>query len=103
MHESGDGKMEKTNERPSRQLMTKQEVATLLNVTTKTVERMVACGSIPFIRIPCGYGTGTRLRFDPADLNAWLTKCRDAEKEEKGGTRGGRNYKEIALDLMFGV
>lgn len=56
---------------PSR-LLTKKDLARMLDCTVRTVERMIEHGRIPSVRIPTATGTGTRVRFDPRVINEWL-------------------------------
>lgn len=55
---------------PIAPLMTTAEVAALLGVCTRTVRRMVQAGRLP------AYRTGRGLRFDRADLAAFLDRTR---------------------------
>ncbi len=41
------------------------EVADLLNVSTRSVYRMIETGTLPYVDLPCG------IRFDAADFAAW--------------------------------
>ena len=58
----------KTSERTN--LMTKKELAAYLNVSPRTVERYVAAGAIPFVRLPIG----GKLRFNEKDIKRWIEK-----------------------------
>jgi len=49
-------------------LLVTSEVARRLNVNPATVRRWAEEGRIRHIKLPNGF-----LRFDPADLDAWLT------------------------------
>ena len=49
------------------ELLTLSEVAALLQVSLKTVRRLVANRRLPHFRV------GRVLRFDPADVSRWLT------------------------------
>jgi excisionase family DNA binding protein len=54
------------------QLLTAKQTAALLNVHLNTVKRMVRLGEIPHYR----FGVRGDLRFDPADIDAWLATKR---------------------------
>lgn len=56
-------------------LMVTAEVADRLKVSTKTVRRLVAAGSLPAIRV------GYSLRFDLADVDAYIEQARTAPTE----------------------
>lgn len=49
-------------------LLTVGEAARLLRVSRRTVERLAGRGALPFYELPVRGG----LRFDRADLDAWL-------------------------------
>jgi excisionase family DNA binding protein len=57
-------------------LMTTREVAELLQLHAKSVERMARRGRLPSLRV-CG-----RVRFRPSDIASWLaarrTACHDS-------------------------
>jgi excisionase family DNA binding protein len=53
-------------------LMTTQEVAELLQLNPKTVERMARASRLPSLRV-CG-----RVRFRPSDIASWLAARRTA-------------------------
>ena len=53
-------------------LLTGREVAELLQVNPKTVERMARAGRLPSVRV-CG-----RVRFRPSDIASWLAERRTA-------------------------
>lgn len=46
-------------------LLKVSEVADLLNVSTRSVYRMIETGVLPYVDLPCG------IRFDAADFAAW--------------------------------
>lgn len=52
---------------PTLPLLTYPEAADRLRVSTKTLRRLVAAGTIPAVRISVG-----SVRFDVADLDAYL-------------------------------
>lgn len=56
-------------------LLSKNDVAKLLGYTVKTIDRLIAARRIPFVRIPTGYGPGTRVKFDKLELDKWLAEC----------------------------
>jgi excisionase family DNA binding protein len=58
--------------------MSPQELAARLGVSVKTVRRLVAAGELPTLRV------GGQLRFDEADLEAWLESSR-VNPAERGG------------------
>jgi excisionase family DNA binding protein len=51
-------------------LLTAAQVGRLAQVSSETVRRWARDGLIPFIELPSGH-----MRFDPADVRAWLTKA----------------------------
>jgi len=53
-------------------LLTSREVAELLRLNPKTVERMARAGRLPSVRV------ARRLRFRPSDIASWLTARRTA-------------------------
>ena len=61
---------------PLERLLTVRELAELLQLHAKTVERMARDGRLPSVRV-----TG-RLRFKPSDIASWLaarrTACHDS-------------------------
>ena len=58
-------------------LLSKKELAKYLGISTKTVERKIAEGLIPFYKI------GKVLRFDQESINELLKHCR------RNGNEGG--------------
>jgi excisionase family DNA binding protein len=52
-------------------LLTTRELAHLLHLNVKTVERMARVGRLPSLRM-CG-----RLRFKPSDIASWLAARED--------------------------
>ena len=57
------------------QLLTAKQAAARLSVHVNTVKRLVRHGEIPHYRL----GARGDLRFDPADIDAWLaTKRKDS-------------------------
>ena len=50
----------------SEPLLDIHEVAARLNITVRHVRRLVAERRIPYLKV------GSLLRFDPAEINAWL-------------------------------
>jgi excisionase family DNA binding protein len=52
-------------------LLTAREVAELLQLNVKTVERMARAGRLPGLRV-CG-----RVRFRPSDIASWLAARED--------------------------
>ncbi len=56
-------------------LMTAREAAKLLNISERTLYARTADGSIAVVRI------GNRgIRYDPADLRAWIARAKNSEK-----------------------
>lgn len=55
-------------------LLNRREMAALLGCSTRTLDRMIAAERIPYLRIPCFTGTGTRVRFDTREIEEWLKK-----------------------------
>ena len=56
---------------PLERLLTVRELATLLQLHAKTVERMARAGRLPSLRV------GGRLRFRPSDIASWLAARED--------------------------
>lgn len=56
---------------PLERLLTVRELATLLQLHAKTVERMARGGRLPSLRV------GGRLRFRPSDIASWLAARED--------------------------
>lgn len=54
-----------------RRLLTSQQVAAMLQVDERTVQRYAREGLIKALRL--GKGTRSRYRFDPADVEAYIT------------------------------
>lgn len=56
-------------------LLTARQAAKLLNISERTLYARTADGSIPVVRI------GNRgIRYDPADLVAWIERAKNSEK-----------------------
>lgn len=60
----------------ARPLMTTEEVAHMLNVTSKTVRRMVADGRLRAIRLGGAWPNAKLWRFDPDEVEAALRRWR---------------------------
>lgn len=58
---------------PEDEVITKEELAELLQVSTRTVERWVEESSIPFIRLP-KRGSKSNVRFLKSNVLQWLRK-----------------------------
>lgn len=56
------------------EVITKEELAELLQVSKRTVERWVEEGRIPFIRLP-KRGSKSNVRFLKSNVLQWLRKC----------------------------
>jgi len=56
-------------------LLSKKELAKKLGVSTKTIERKISEGILPFYKI------GTLIRFDENSINVLLEHCRHNAKE----------------------
>ena len=59
-------------------LLSKKELAKRLGVSTKTIERKINEGLIPYYKI------GSVLRFDENSINELLKHCRHPAKETEG-------------------
>jgi excisionase family DNA binding protein len=56
-------------------LLTARQAARLLNISERTLYARTADGSIAVVRI------GNRgIRYDPADLRAWIARAKNSEK-----------------------
>ena len=68
---------EETHQQPLPfRLLNKKELAAFLGCTTRTVDRMVATGKLPYLRVPYGALGKTKTRFDSRDIDAWVEQCR---------------------------
>lgn len=56
------------------EVLTKEELAELLQVSKRTVERWVEESRIPFIRLP-RRGSKSNVRFLKSNVLQWLRKC----------------------------
>ena len=56
------------------EVITKEELAELLQVSKRTVERWVEESRIPFIRLP-KRGSKSNVRFLKSNVLQWLRKC----------------------------
>lgn len=59
-----------------RPLLTRKQVASLLAVTTKTIDKYCNDGKLVYVRIPAGK------RFDPADLETFITARKSNHRTE---------------------
>jgi excisionase family DNA binding protein len=59
------------------QLLTADDLATLLRVSRKSIYTMVERGELPFVK-----RIGTRLRFRGDDVLAWLDESRASSPKE---------------------
>lgn len=59
-------------------LLDKKDMAQLLGCTVRTVDRMVAARTIPFLKVPTGTNgmTKTKVRFDSRDIEKWIDQMR---------------------------
>lgn len=62
-------------------LLTLRDVAHLLNVSERTVFRLIEQGEITGIQIG-GEGKGRRWRFEPAAVDAYLDRQRSKREQE---------------------
>ena len=51
---------------PQGRLLTKQQVADLLNVSTRTIDRWTEAGKLPAVKMPLGHS----VRYRPEDVDA---------------------------------
>lgn len=79
-------------------LLTKREAATLLGYTVRTLDRMIAKRCIPFLRLPTGVGLGTKIKFDPQELDKWLAGC--LQKVEPEAPQSVVGLRKLAIDLL---
>jgi predicted DNA-binding transcriptional regulator AlpA len=63
----------------SERLLTAREVGELVGLSTESVLRRWRAGEIPGFRIASNV-----LRFDPAEIEAWLERCREPRKVVSG-------------------
>jgi len=63
------GKIDQLNLQPMDRLLNKKEVAAMMGVTVKAIDKWVCENSIPYIKI-----SRKCVRFAPSDLNAYLNK-----------------------------
>jgi excisionase family DNA binding protein len=71
-------------------LLTAREAAGALSVSERTLWELTASGELPVLRLP-GRGKARALRYDVADLRAWIDRL-------KAGPQEG----EISSDLTGG-
>jgi len=69
----------------TRKLLTSQQVATILQVDERTVQRYAREGLIKALRL--GKGTRSRYRFDPADVEAYITNQQVFTSEHSEGDK----------------
>jgi len=62
-------------------LTSKSEIAKALGLSTRTIDKLVASGKIPSVRV------GTRRLFDPGDVTSALKS--GVASPENGGLRSG--------------
>ena len=55
-------------------LLSKRELADLLNCAERTVDRLVAANQVPFTLIPCGPGGKLKRRFIFGEIVGWIEK-----------------------------
>jgi hypothetical protein len=60
------------------QLLTPQEVAIWLSISTRDVLRMTRRGELPCLHLPDG-----EPRYDPAELNVWLRRRPTTRPEDR--------------------
>lgn len=83
-------------------LLTAREVADLLGVTAETVLRWTRAGELPAIRLP-GTARG-RIRYRPADVDAWLDRHETGRGAPGGVTQpDGRAHSGGYAPLPFRV
>ena len=51
---------------PPQPLLTRQQVADLLNVSTRTIDRWTEAGKLPAVKMPLGHS----VRYRPEDVDA---------------------------------
>jgi excisionase family DNA binding protein len=66
----------------TKRLLTAREVAELVGLSTESVLRRWRAGEIPGYRIASNV-----LRFDPAEIDAWLERCREPQIYRDGRVR----------------
>ena len=63
--------MDAVRERQARiELLTKKEVASFWRVTTRTIDRLVSQGEMPFVKLP----GGRSIRFRASDLERMIAE-----------------------------
>lgn len=67
-----------------KKLLTVTELADILSVNQLTIRRMVKRGQLSAVRI------GRAVRFDPADIDAFLTTVRTGPVSRNDGHQEGR-------------
>jgi excisionase family DNA binding protein len=63
-----------TDNTPYYRLLSKKDVADLLQCTERTVDRLVTRNQIPFTRIPWGTGGKLKRRFIFGDIVEWMKR-----------------------------
>lgn len=86
---------------PSR-LLTKKDLARMLDCTVRTVERMIEYGRIPSVRIPTATGTSSRVRFDPRVISEWLDQYQNIERQPPPKQPSKSDVRAMAIELLAG-
>ena len=76
-------------------LLSKKELAGLLGITVRTVDRLILLKKIPIVRMPTGVGTGTRVKFDTRDIEKWIREASIEADHEAG------DIKEAVRRLLY--
>ena len=74
-------------------LLTKKELAKFLGCTERTVDRMVAARTVPFVLIPHGPNGRYKRRFDSRDIDLWLDQRRCNAEDNPPATPSGNPRK----------
>jgi excisionase family DNA binding protein len=57
-------------------LLGKPQVASLLGVTIRTIDRMIQAGRLPIVKVPTGSPKGYHIKFTLEDIDAFIDKER---------------------------
>lgn len=69
---------------PGYRLLSKQEAASVLGLTVRTLDRLITNRRIPYLRLPSAIrGRQGRVRFDSRDIGNWIQERRQEETEDE--------------------
>ena len=83
-------------------LLDKSNVAGILGVTIRTIDRMIASRTIPFLRFPTANGMNSKVRFDSLEIDSWLKSLREPTAATSGERMGSTRAKVGSLQERAG-